>query len=196
MKEYIGTKIVQAEPAWKLDNGVVLPKRLVGHVKTAQDGYKVVYQDGYKSWSPKAVFEEAYREIRLEPSGEISKEDLAERIQNTNELFAASGYEDNPVTDAEWAAMEKYPPVPLSVYQEIEKKAGDDYFAALAARPGAPVVTSDAACALWEHAVEVNIAAEINHRGVLPFEVRHDGLFVILPKNRRKIEGDFVVVAK
>lgn len=63
MKEYIGTKIVQAEPAWKLDNGVVLPKWLVGHVdKTAQDGYKVVYQDGYESWSPQDVFEAAYRE--------------------------------------------------------------------------------------------------------------------------------------
>ena len=27
------------------------------------DGYMVVYPDGYKSWSPKRVFEEAYREV-------------------------------------------------------------------------------------------------------------------------------------
>ena len=26
-------------------------------------GYKVVYPDGYESWSPKDVFEEAYKEI-------------------------------------------------------------------------------------------------------------------------------------
>ena len=42
MKRYIGTKIIHAEPA--------------------NDGYKVVYPDGYESWSPAAAFEEAYRE--------------------------------------------------------------------------------------------------------------------------------------
>lgn len=47
MKCYIGAKIIQAEPQQK--DGV--------------DGYKVIYPDGYVSWSPKAVFEEAYRPI-------------------------------------------------------------------------------------------------------------------------------------
>lgn len=47
MKTYIGTKIIQAEPA----------------EKDGKDGYKVVYPDGYESWSPKDVFEEAYREV-------------------------------------------------------------------------------------------------------------------------------------
>lgn len=28
-----------------------------------EDGYLVEYKDGYKSWSPKSVFEEAYREV-------------------------------------------------------------------------------------------------------------------------------------
>ena len=53
MQTYIGTKIVMAEPceAWK-DQG----KHKVG-----DPGYKVVYPDGYESWSPKKVFEEAYR---------------------------------------------------------------------------------------------------------------------------------------
>jgi len=31
-----------------------------------RDGYKVVYPDGYVSWSPKKVFEEAYREVNEE----------------------------------------------------------------------------------------------------------------------------------
>ena len=63
MKEYIGTKIVQAEPAWKMPGGTVMEKRLVPLAdKDAEDGYKVVYQDGYESWSPKDVFEAAYRE--------------------------------------------------------------------------------------------------------------------------------------
>jgi len=47
MDTYIGTKIICANP----------------QVKNGIDGYKVVYPDGYVSWSPKDVFEEAYRKI-------------------------------------------------------------------------------------------------------------------------------------
>lgn len=46
MKQYIGTKIVHAE---SLDRG------------DGMNGYRVVYSDGYESWSPTAAFEEAYR---------------------------------------------------------------------------------------------------------------------------------------
>jgi hypothetical protein len=52
METYIGTKLIQAEPCTK--DGV--------------EGYKVVYPqpDGstYESWSPKDVFEDAYRCLR------------------------------------------------------------------------------------------------------------------------------------
>lgn len=53
MRKYIGTKIIEAEPckAWK-DTKL--------H-KAGEDGYKVRYPDGYESWSPKDVFNEAYR---------------------------------------------------------------------------------------------------------------------------------------
>lgn len=55
MKTYIGTKIIQAEPK---ESG-------------SQHGYRVIYADGYESWSPKDVFEAAYVEMRdvtgLEP---------------------------------------------------------------------------------------------------------------------------------
>lgn len=51
MNKYIGVKLIKAEP--ELKDGV--------------EGYKVVYlqPDGseYTSWSPKDVFEEAYREV-------------------------------------------------------------------------------------------------------------------------------------
>lgn len=55
MKQYIGTKIIEAEPckAWKDTK----------EHKAGEDGYKVRYPDGYESWSPKDVFEEAYREV-------------------------------------------------------------------------------------------------------------------------------------
>lgn len=50
MKNYIGVKIVKAEPM----------------AKDGKDGYKVVYPDGYVSWSPKEVFEKAYRTLDCE----------------------------------------------------------------------------------------------------------------------------------
>lgn len=66
MQKYIGTKQVMAEPAWKLvgrdgHEHIVtdMPTLLEG--ETRHEGYKVRYPDGYVSWSPKDVFEEAYR---------------------------------------------------------------------------------------------------------------------------------------
>ena len=49
MERYIGTKIIEAEPMSR------------AHGDKSEDGYKVRYPDGYESWSPKDVFEEAYR---------------------------------------------------------------------------------------------------------------------------------------
>ena len=53
MDTYIGVKIVQACPLEQ--NG--------------QDGFKVVYEDGYVSWSPADVFLRAYRKVA---AGEMS----------------------------------------------------------------------------------------------------------------------------
>ena len=71
MKQYIGTKIIKAEPANRFwfENGETLvvpdsedaPNR-VREATAGEKGYKVVYPpDGYESWSPKDVFEAAYR---------------------------------------------------------------------------------------------------------------------------------------
>jgi hypothetical protein len=49
MQAYIGAKIINAEP----------------YAKGDEPGYRIVYPDGYVSWSPKAVFEEAYRPISV-----------------------------------------------------------------------------------------------------------------------------------
>lgn len=62
MKTYIGTKIIQAEPMELYEATTYFGRQFVTTDPTANmDGYKVVYPDGYESWSPKAVFEEAYR---------------------------------------------------------------------------------------------------------------------------------------
>lgn len=62
MKQYIGTKIIQAEPAYRVDGEAFVKANIVPCGYKIEDGYKVVYPDGYESWSPKDVFEAAYRE--------------------------------------------------------------------------------------------------------------------------------------
>ena len=63
MQTYIGTKIVMAEPAVNVGGKIITgPVVQVEDLDaTVREGYKVVYPDGYESWSPKEVFEEAYR---------------------------------------------------------------------------------------------------------------------------------------
>lgn len=52
MNYYIGVKQVQAEP----------------QVRDGREGYRVVYPDGYESWSPKETFEEAYMQQGEDPT--------------------------------------------------------------------------------------------------------------------------------
>lgn len=65
MKQYIGTKLIQAEPAYRIDGKIYLKSGAVPRVMNREDGYKVVYQDGYESWSPKDVFETAYLPVTV-----------------------------------------------------------------------------------------------------------------------------------
>lgn len=61
MEKYIGTKIIEAEPQSQSESAG--HKDLIAKSGGVdQPGYKVVYEDGYTSWSPKEVFEKAYRQ--------------------------------------------------------------------------------------------------------------------------------------
>lgn len=75
MKQYIGTKIVKAWPilrvtSQKLGTVYVDYDGVIPHTAdeiesgevSIMAGYRVKYEDGYLSWSPKDVFEAAYRE--------------------------------------------------------------------------------------------------------------------------------------
>lgn len=61
-KKYIGTKVIMAEPMTMTEAQKVLGRELKPST-IEEDGYLVEYKNGYKSWSPKSVFEEAYREF-------------------------------------------------------------------------------------------------------------------------------------
>jgi hypothetical protein len=57
MRQYIGTKIIMA---------VDQPCPSDRHTsKKGDPGYKVVYEDGYVSWSPASTFESAYRQTDM-----------------------------------------------------------------------------------------------------------------------------------
>lgn len=62
MRPYIGAKIVMAEGCYEAqfaaDMGKPAPLE-------NRPGYKVKYADDYVSWSPKDVFEEAYRPVSV-----------------------------------------------------------------------------------------------------------------------------------
>lgn len=63
MENYIGVKLLQAEPmnlgAYNQLRGWDIPKDEAPN----SPGYLVEYPDGYRSWSPKAVFEAAYFKV-------------------------------------------------------------------------------------------------------------------------------------
>lgn len=73
MKQYIGTKLIEAEKAHRVDGKVVtLAENRVPCGNEVERGYKVRYADGYESFSPAEVFERAY--LPLEVNGELKTE--------------------------------------------------------------------------------------------------------------------------
>lgn len=66
MRTYIGTKKIQAEPLNLGDYNTLRGWTIPADENPMREGYKVVYPDGYVSWSPKEIFEEAYHELLFE----------------------------------------------------------------------------------------------------------------------------------
>lgn len=87
LKTFIGVKMVQAKPMShyqflseiKKVNNTAAMNELYG---PNQEGYLVVYPDGYKSWSPKDVFEKAY--FQLDRDNVITKDDCERFIVKDN----------------------------------------------------------------------------------------------------------------
>ena len=65
MQYYIGIKMIQAEPAIRVDGKVYPLSGPVPRSMEREEGYRVRYSDGYESWSPKAVFESAYLPLQV-----------------------------------------------------------------------------------------------------------------------------------
>lgn len=86
MKQYIGTKIINAKPMDRLAYNVFRGWKLPDNENGTDEGYLVEYLDGgepntkefkgYVSWSPKEQFENAYKE-----SGNLSFGDAIEYLK-------------------------------------------------------------------------------------------------------------------
>ena len=121
MIKYVGKKEVQAERMNEYE-AVEL-----GYARPNEDnhewraGYHVVYEDGYHSWSPKNVFEAAYKQSetfldRLH----IEAEELAEKQSKLNEFigsekFKELSWENQKLLEAQFGAMLSY----LTILQVI-----------------------------------------------------------------------------
>src|SRR5574344_2534325 len=73
MEKYIGTKQVMAQPM-TADEAVEKGYKVGNHEH--EDGYEVEYKDGYKSWSPKEVFEESYKLVDTFKGKAMPKEEF------------------------------------------------------------------------------------------------------------------------
>lgn len=95
MKVYIGTKVIQAEPMTRGRFEEAYPGVLKGTNASEEEGYAVRYANKYVSWSPKDVFESAYREVSVDETNLI----LSAMIANTSELQPAPALTpgENPV---------------------------------------------------------------------------------------------------
>ena len=81
MKPYIGTKIIEAAPAIRMGGKVYDANETIPRsMKLVEEGYKVRYQDGYESWSPKDVFERAYLELTVNPELRTKKPSISQKM--------------------------------------------------------------------------------------------------------------------
>ena len=88
MKKYIGTKVVMAKPMTMTEAQKVLGRE-IKPATVEEDGYLVEYKDGYKSWSPKSVFEEAYKpaETFLDKLA-IEQNELTEKVDKLRKFLS------------------------------------------------------------------------------------------------------------
>lgn len=61
MKDYIGVKVVEAEPTSRGEYNEYRGWQIPRDENPEDEGYHIRYPDGYESWCPKKQFNEAYR---------------------------------------------------------------------------------------------------------------------------------------
>lgn len=60
LTQYVGTKLVSAKPMNRGDYNTYRGWDIPENEDASDEGYLIQYEDGYQSWSPKHVFDQAY----------------------------------------------------------------------------------------------------------------------------------------
>jgi hypothetical protein len=126
MDQYIGTKILKAEPLnlgdYNKKRGWTIPE----DEDPLKEGYFVEYPDGYVSWSPKDVFEESYRKTDAMNFG------LALEALKAGKLVSRTGWNGKkmflfirPADVLETGFIPKVKSLPESVKNWIDKHLDD-----------------------------------------------------------------------
>lgn len=80
MNQYIGTKLIEAEPAYRCEGRIYSKSGPYPRDIKLEDGYEVRYPDGYESWSPKEVFEKAYLPLEVNPELKTARPSISQQM--------------------------------------------------------------------------------------------------------------------
>lgn len=94
MKNYIGTKIIKAKPMTRGEYNEHRGWTIPADENPADEGYLVQYDNDYVSWSPKDVFETAYREVTASEKAMLSNDN--QDAPGNDTTAAAAGSSDTP----------------------------------------------------------------------------------------------------
>lgn len=96
MKKYLGTKLVTAKPMTRVEAEVILGKDIKpAKQEYSGEGYLVRYEDGYQSWSPKEVFDKAYK-----PAGNflgrliIERDEVQQRLSSLTSALMQEDFQE------------------------------------------------------------------------------------------------------
>lgn len=114
MKQFTATKTVKAIPMTRTDAEKFLGRSITPADPKAEEGYLLLYPDGYYSWSPKEVFEKAYRlsESFIDRL-HIEEAELRHRIEALHSFILTNKYRDMPreekvMLSSQFTAMHTY----------------------------------------------------------------------------------------
>lgn len=138
-KTYVGTKMIQAKSMNLGEYNKYRGWEIPLNENSTDEGYLVKYEDGYESWSPKEVFEKAYREY----AGQYTLPATALLMQSEDykDRFKAEYYQvfvrfvklKAMIEKLDKEELDFEPTCPRSTY-DMQLKAMRDYIAVLEAR--------------------------------------------------------------
>lgn len=128
MKTYIGVKIVQAEPLTLGEYNTRRGWKIPADEDPARAGFFLKYPDGYVSWSPREIFQGAYRLVSSEERGLVvaaakpgnfydrllaESQELEERFEKLGEFIESDSFDRLAGDDArdlkfQYEAMDSY----------------------------------------------------------------------------------------